>query len=316
MSRRSSESTSACTARWSDTSSFTGPRLPTAWQSTPAPVRAWTTAAPMPLPPPVTTATLPASDSGTEEHLDVVNRPLGQRGKRRRAVLERHDITHGADARPPRAEPIERLPEVQVRVSEYTFDRVVAANDPVPWQRRLVLVQADENRGSGRTQELDRKEPRGAGTHRVDHEVDARLHLAAGRVSTMRAEPAGMVAASGVQLDHIDAAAAVQESGLHAGEPDRAGPDHDGVVDPVWCDAPQRMHSISEGLDERTESHVHPGRQLDQAALGHRDHSREATRHGNSDEEAIGAKVAVSAAAVGAAAAADDGIDGDGLAHP
>src|ERR1700736_4164658 len=114
MSRRLGESTNRGSAWGSETSSLTGSGRLMAWQLTRAPVSAPCTAAPLPLPPPVTTATLPASDSGTQEDLYVVRRTLGQGCKCCWALLDGHHGLQVADAATPGRQPVERLFEVRI----------------------------------------------------------------------------------------------------------------------------------------------------------------------------------------------------------
>src|SRR3989442_9246879 len=118
-------------------------------------------AAPIPLLPPVTMATLPSSDSGTQEDLDVGGWPRSELGKGGRAMIERKDLFQLTDAYPPLREQVEGALEVRVLVGEHPSDGVVAADHPAPWQNSLVTVHADEHGGARGPPRSPRPEARG-----------------------------------------------------------------------------------------------------------------------------------------------------------
>src|SRR2546422_4489206 len=96
-------------------------------------------------------ATLPSSDSGTQEDLDVGGWPRRELGKGGRAMIERKDLFQLTDAYPPLREQVEGALEVRVLVGEHPSDGVVAADHPAPWQNSLVTVHADKHGGAGGT---------------------------------------------------------------------------------------------------------------------------------------------------------------------
>src|SRR2546422_11673750 len=99
-------------------------------------------AAPIPLLPPVTMATLPSSDSGTQEDLDVGGWPRSELGKSGRGMIERKDLFQLTAAYPPLREQVEGELEVPVLLGEQPPDGGVAADHPAPWPNSLVPLHA------------------------------------------------------------------------------------------------------------------------------------------------------------------------------
>src|SRR5579859_7730917 len=305
MSRSSSESTKASTADRSDTSSFTGPRRETAWHVTPSAVSRCTIAAPIPLPPPVTTATLPARDSSTQEDLDVVGGPSGQLGEGGRTAIQGQYVFQLTNSGSALSEQVERTREVGVLVAEDSADGVVAAHDSPPWEGSLVAVHADEHRGAARAEQVEGDPARRLGAGRVDHELDTGLHALGSLARIASAQPQRVLAARRMALDDGHVGDAVEQRRLHAGQADRPGADDDSALDALRGALADGVHAVGERFDERAQARVHARRHDEEATLRHHDAVGKAAGHRDADEVAIGAQVAPAVPAVPAAAAAD-----------
>src|SRR5205807_2842810 len=124
----------------------------TAWQLTPASVSRETIAWPMPLLPPVTTATLPARLSSAKENLDVLGRPLGQGGEGGGPAVQGEQRSQLTNAGTALGDPFPGLAEVSVGVPEDAPDGLVAPDHTLPGERGLVGMETDEDRRPSRRQ--------------------------------------------------------------------------------------------------------------------------------------------------------------------
>src|SRR5581483_292395 len=248
MSTRSTASKNARTADLSETSTFTGPRRASAWHVTPSDSNRATIAAPMPLPPPVTTATRPASDSSTEKHLEVCGRALPQLGERDRAFLEREDGLQLAEAGPAAREQVEGALKVAVLVREDAADGVVAAHHAPPRQRCLVGVHADEDRGAGRPEQVERQAACRLRARGVDHHVQPTIDLGRRVDRSVGAQRERVLAARGMPLDDGHDLDTVKQRRLQAREADGPGADDRGALDALGKAGAHGVDAIREGL--------------------------------------------------------------------
>src|SRR3989475_4173503 len=273
-------------------------------------------AAPIPLLPPVPMATLPSSDSGAEEDLDVGVWPRRELGKGAGARIERKALFQLTEASPPLREQVEGALEVRVLVGEHPSDGVVAADHLAPWQNSLVTVHADEHGGAGGTQQVHGEETSGLRACSIDDHVDSGPYLLRVPKSLMRAEAKGVISPRRMALDDRDLLNSAEQCRLHTRQANRSGADDNSARSPLGRALADGADSIGEGLDKSAQTSGHAGGQLGQASRRHGYVAGEPTWHRHPDKPAIRALIATPTRAIRAFSAADDRIDRHSLAQP
>src|SRR3954447_20288412 len=213
-------------------------RRAAAWTLSPASRNARAVARPMPDDAPITTTQrllmephpgclkpdvwclatrLPGSSWGQEDLELGRRRAAGKPRELLRAVLQRSHVREVvAERRLAAHEPLVGLFEVGHRVRVGALDAVLAADDAMEAERRVVGRQADADHGPAGAQQLQSQRPRGLRTYRVEREVRLAgvLGLLGRRVDGVRTERERPRAPLVLRLDDGDVQDALQQRGL------------------------------------------------------------------------------------------------------